>query len=64
MLVLSRKKCQNIVIFDPANPAYRAVVSVVEIKGDKVRIGVKAERHIKVHRQEVHDAIQQESQAA
>jgi len=54
MLVLSRKKNESIVINDDV------VVSVVEIRGDKVRLGIEAPRHIPVHRQEVRDAILRE----
>lgn len=54
-LVLSRKKNESIEIGDSIT------VSVVEIRGDKVRLGVKAPKHIKVHRQEVADAIRREA---
>ena len=54
MLVLSRKKNESIVINDDV------VVTVVEIRGDKVRLGIDAPRHIPVHRQEVLDAILRE----
>ena len=52
MLVLSRKKNDSIVI----NNDIRIVV--VEIRGDKVRLGVEAPREVPVHRREVYDAIQ------
>lgn len=55
MLVLSRKKDEQIII------AGHVVVTVVEIRGDKVWIGVEAPREISVHRREVWDAIQRES---
>lgn len=51
MLVLSRKKNESIVIND------EITVTVVEIRGDKVRLGIVAPKEIPVHRQEVHDAI-------
>ena len=51
MLVLSRKKNESIVI----NNEIRIVI--VEIRGDKVRLGVEAPRDVPVHRQEVYDAI-------
>jgi len=54
MLVLSRKKNESIVINDDV------VVTVIDIRGDKVRIGIDAPRHIPVHRQEVMDAILRE----
>lgn len=54
MLVLSRKKNEEIVI-EVAGEII--VVSVVELRGDKCRVGVLAARHIAVHRREVYDAI-------
>lgn len=51
MLVLSRKKNESIVIND------NVVVTVVEVRGDKVRIGIEAPRDVTVHRQEVLEAI-------
>ena len=51
MLVLSRKKNESIVINDDIT------VVVVEIRGDKVRLGVEAPREVPVHRREVYDAI-------
>lgn len=51
MLVLSRKKDEAIVI----NDAIRIVV--VEIRGDKVRLGVEAPKEVPVHRNEVYEAI-------
>lgn len=52
MLVLSRKVNEKIVIGD------NVVVTVTEIRGDKVRLGVDAPMEVPVHRQEVFDAIQ------
>ncbi|MDE0940151.1 MAG: carbon storage regulator CsrA [Pirellulales bacterium] len=52
MLVLSRKKNESIVINDDIT------IVVVEIRGDKVRLGVEAPKEIPVHRREVYDAIQ------
>jgi carbon storage regulator len=57
MLVLSRKKNESIVIDD------NVVITIVEIRGDKVRLGIQAPRDIPVHRQEVLEAILR-SQAA
>lgn len=54
MLVLSRKKNESVIIND------NIVVFVVEIRGDKVRLGIEAPREIPVHRNEVHAAIQRE----
>lgn len=51
MLVLSRKKNEAIVINS------EITVTIVEIRGDKVRLGIVAPKEIPVHRQEVHDAI-------
>ena len=51
MLVLSRKKNESIVINNDIT------VVVVEIRGDKVRLGIEAPREISVHRREVYDAI-------
>jgi len=54
MLVLSRKKNERIVI------GKDVLVSVVEIRGDKVRLGIEAPREVRVDRQEVADAIARE----
>lgn len=51
MLVLSRKKSESIVINKDIT------VTVVEIRGDKVRLGIVAPREVPVHRQEVYEAI-------
>ncbi len=51
MLVLSRKINETIVIND------NIVVTVVDIRGDKVRLGIEAPKDVPVHRQEVYDAI-------
>ncbi len=56
MLVLSRKKNESIVINDDIT------IVVVEIRGDKVRLGVEAPKEVPVHRREVYDAIQRSSQ--
>ena len=52
MLVLSRKRDEQIVICE------NIVVTVVDIRGDKVRLGIDAPVDIPVHRQEVFDALQ------
>ena len=54
MLVLSRKVNQEICIGDDIR------VMVIEIRGDKVRLGVVAPRDVPVHRHEVYDAIKRE----
>ena len=51
MLVLSRKKNESIVINNDIT------ITVVEIRGDKVRLGIVAPKEVPVHRQEVFDAI-------
>lgn len=51
MLVLSRKKNESIVINNDI------VVTVVEIRGDKVRLGIVAPKDVPVHREEVYEAI-------
>lgn len=55
MLVLSRQREERIIIGD------NIVIKVVDIRGDKVRIGIEAPNHIPVHRQEVYEAIQREN---
>ena len=57
MLVLSRKKNESIVIDG------NIVVTVVEVRGDKVRLGIEAPREVPIHRSEIHDAIQNERAA-
>lgn len=51
MLVLSRKKDQRIVI------AGGIVLTILEIRGDKVRVGIEAPKHVDIHREEVWQAI-------
>jgi carbon storage regulator len=58
MLVLSRKKNESIVINNDIT------ITVVEIRGDKVRLGIVAPKEIPVHRQEVYDAIHQQKKDA
>ena len=58
MLVLGRKKGQSIIIGDNIE------ITVVEIQGDTVRIGVNAPREVAVHRQEVFEQIAAENQQA
>ena len=54
MLVLSRRKDESIMIGDDIE------ICVLDVRGDKVRIGITAPRTISVHRKEVYDAIQKE----
>ena len=58
MLILSRKINEKIMIGDDIS------VSIIEIRGDQVRIGVDAPKSVKVFRQEVFDAIRAENKAA
>jgi carbon storage regulator len=58
MLVLSRQRDESIVIGD------NVVVTVVDIRGDKVRLGVEAPAEIPVHRREVYEAIRREKGSA
>jgi carbon storage regulator len=58
MLVLSRQRDESIMIGD------NIVVTIVDIRGDKVRIGINAPTEIPVHRQEIYEAIQRENQRA
>jgi carbon storage regulator len=55
MLVLSRQRDESIVIGD------KIVVTIVDIRGDKVRLGIEAPNEVPVHRQEVYEAIQREN---
>lgn len=57
MLVLSRKKNESIVINDDIT------IVVVEIRGDKVRLGFEAPKEVPVHRREVFDAIRRNEAA-
>lgn len=58
MLVLSRQRDEIIKIGDDVE------VCVVDIRGDKARLGITAPSHIPVHRKEVYDAIQRDNRAA
>ena len=58
MLVLSRKKDEKIIIGD------KITIMVIEIRGDKVRLGIDAPKEITVHRQEVYEAIKREHDQA
>jgi carbon storage regulator len=55
MLVLSRKKDESIIINDHIR------VTIVEIRGDKVRLGIDAPKEVSVHRREVYEAIQNQN---
>ena len=58
MLVLTRHRDESIMIGDDV------VITVVDIRGDKVRLGIDAPQEIPVHRQEVYDAIKRENRKA
>lgn len=54
MLVLSRQRDESIMIGDDVE------IIIVDVRGDKVRLGITAPRNIPVHRREIYDAIQRE----
>lgn len=56
MLVLSRQKDESIIIGDDVE------ITVVDVRGDKVRLGINAPREISVHRKEIYQAIQREKE--
>jgi carbon storage regulator len=58
MLVLSRQRDQTIMIGDDIE------ITVVDIRGDKVRLGINAPSEVPVHRKEVYEAIKRENRAA
>ena len=58
MLVLSRKRDESIIIGDDV------VITVVDIKGEQVKIGVTAPQTVSIHRKEVYEAIQEENKQA
>ncbi len=58
MLVLSRQRDESIVIGD------NVVITIVDVRGDKVKLGIEAPREVPVHRQEVYEAIQRENRQA
>jgi len=58
MLVLSRHRDESIIIGD------NIVVTIVDIRGDKVRLGIEAPNDVSVHRREVYDAIKRNEQKA
>jgi len=56
MLVLSRQKDESIMIGDNVE------ITIVDVRGDKVRLGITAPKEIPVHRREVYEAIQREKE--
>lgn len=61
MLVLSRKRNEKIVIVTPSGE--EIVVGVIEVRGDRVRLGMEAPRDHSIHREEVMQAIRAEQSA-
>lgn len=57
MLVLARKKNESIVINDDI------IITVIEIRGDKVRLGIQAPTQVPVHRKEVYDIMKNERES-
>ncbi len=58
MLVLSRQKDESIMIGDDVQ------ITIVDVRGDKVRLGIEAPKSIPVHRKEVYEAIKKKKKAA
>ncbi|NOX58367.1 MAG: carbon storage regulator CsrA [Planctomycetes bacterium] len=57
MLVLSRSRDQSIMIGDDIE------ITIVDVRGDKVRVGINAPRQVSVHRKEVYEAIRRENES-
>jgi carbon storage regulator len=58
MLILARRINESIIIGDQIE------ISIVDIKGDQAKLGIKAPKNVKVYRLEVYNAIQEENKAA
>ena len=58
MLILTRRVGENVIVGDDI------VISVIEVRGDAVRIGIQAPRSVSVHREEVYQELQRANQAA
>jgi len=56
MLVLSRRRGESVVVDDDIE------ITIVDIRGNKVRLGINAPRNVSVHRKEVYEAIQSQTQ--
>lgn len=57
MLVLSRQRDQSIIIGDGPN---KVTITIVDIRGDKCRIGIDGPKEVPIHREEVYNAIQEQ----
>jgi len=57
MLVLSRQRDESIIIGDDI------VITIVDVRGDKVRLGITAPPHISVHRKEIYESIKREAES-
>ena len=64
MLVLTRRLDQSITIGDPLSPDGTVEVIILEVRGDQVRLGIKAPATTAVHRAEVYKQIQREGRGA
>lgn len=64
MLVLSRSRNESVVIGDDPDLIKNIVITVVDIRGDKVRLGIDAPKEVPIHRKEVYEAIQREKSRA
>ena len=58
MLVLSRQREETIMIGDDIE------ITVVDIRGDKIRLGINAPKHVSVHRKEVYEAIKRDTETS
>ena len=62
MLVLSRTLGEEVVIFVPPSSGPQEIrVMLVEIRGNKIRLGFTADKSVVIHRKEIHDAIARKS---
>ena len=56
MLVLTRNRGEKIVVAD------NIIITIIEVRGDRVRIGIEAPRDVSVHREEIYNEIQRDNQ--
>lgn len=66
MLVLSRQRDETVTLeyVDPQRGRVYMEVTIVDIRGDKVRLGITAPKEVSVHRKEVYEAIKRENRQA